>query len=630
MSAPEPQDDVQEFAALLRRLKERTDRSYGSLARRLNMNTSTLHRYCAGDAVPVDFAPVERFAALCGASAEERMDLHRLWLSAVAARQRPRAGEAAGAPGQEDAAPAGASADAAAGTVAATATEAAVGGGSGPGTTDGTTATAAAAPAADGGASATAGEVNPATAAAGGGAVAGSAAGGGAVVGRAASGGAVAGSAAGGGAVAGSAAGGGAVAGSAAGGGAVAGSAAGGGAVAGSAAGGGAADEGNAATVSDAASVGVGGGVGGDVSTAAGSAPSVHAADEGNAATASDAAGGDVGASDEGEGDALIAGRGAAPPRPWYRRRRVVMTAAAAVALLATLGSLSALPSGRSASDEVAQSPDPSSPTTATASGSPGHSPSKSPSPSATSGSPSSRGTRNSPSASATDGGAATKGTGKAGQQGTATGTPLTWTVNSHIWNAGCGHDYVIDKPPAQVPPPPTAQDAANWAGTLGAIHGRQTMVQISVQGRNSTAVVLEDLRVRVVSRGTPAKGNSYAMDQGCGGALTPRYFSVDLDKDRPIAHSQSGNDGENVIPAVRMPYRVSSEDPEVLLVTAETEGCDCGWYLELDWSSQGRTGTARIDDNGRPFRTTAIKGLPRYWYGTNTAGERAWVDYDS
>lgn len=340
--------------------------------------------------------------------------------------------------------------------------------------------------------------------------------------------------------------------------------------------------------------------------------------------------GGGVSASAKGEGDALVAGRGAAPPRPWYRRRRVIMTAAAAVALLATLGSLSALPSGRSASGEVAQAPDPSSATTTTASGSPSHSPSKSPSPSATSGSPSPKGTRNSPSQSATDGGAATKGTGKSGQQGTATGTPLTWTVNSHVWNAGCGHDYVIDKPPAQVPPPPTAQDAANWASTLGAIHGRQTMVQISVQGRNSTAVVLEDLRVRVVSRGTPAKGNSYAMDQGCGGALTPRYFSVDLDKDRPIAHSQAGNDGENVIPAVRMPYRVSSEDPEVLLVTAETEGCDCSWYLELDWSSQGRTGTARIDDNGRPFRTSAIKGLPRYWYGTNTAGARAWVDYDS
>ncbi|WP_405528786.1 helix-turn-helix domain-containing protein [Streptomyces canus] len=566
MSAPEPQDDVQEFAALLRRLKERTDRSYGSLARRLNMNTSTLHRYCAGDAVPVDFAPAERFAALCGASAEERMDLHRLWLSAVAARQRPRAGEAAEA--------ASASADAAAGTVAVTATEAAVGEGSGAGTTDGATAAADRAPADDGGASATVGEAKAATTAADSHAVA-----------DGAPGGEVAGEVS-----------------AATDSHAVVGSAAIGDADSNAVADGAPGREVSAATDSDA----VGGGA------------------------ARVAVGGGVSASAKGEGDALVAGRGAAPPRPWYHRRRVVMTAAAAVALLATLGSLSALPSGRSASGEVAQAPDPSSATTATASGSPGHSPSKSPSPSATSGSPSPKGTRNNPSASATDGGAATKGTGKSGQQGTATGTPLTWTVNSHVWNAGCGHDYVIDKPPAQVPPPPTAQDAANWASTLGAIHGRQTMVQISVQGRNSTAVVLEDLRVRVVSRGTPAKGNSYAMDQGCGGALTPRHFSVDLDKDRPIAHSQAGNDGENVIPAVRMPYRVSSEDPEVLLVTAETEGCDCSWNLELDWSSQGRTGTARVDDNGRPFRTSAIKGLPRYWYGTNTAGERAWVDYDS
>ncbi|WP_329232044.1 helix-turn-helix transcriptional regulator [Streptomyces canus] len=589
MSAPEPQDDVQEFAALLRRLKERTDRSYGSLARRLNMNTSTLHRYCAGDAVPVDFAPAERFAALCGASAEERMDLHRLWLSAVAARQRPRAGEAAGTPGQDEAEAASASADAAAGAFAVTATEAAVGEGSGAGATDDATAAADRAPADDGGASATVGEVKAATAAADSHAVAG-----GAPVGQV-------------------------------------NAVADGAAVAGSGAIGDAAGEVSAATDSDA----VGGdapvgGVVGEGGAAAGSTASGDSAGEVSATTDSRAMGGGVSASAKGEGDALVAGRGAAPPRPWYRRRRVVMTAAAAVALLATLGSLSALPSGRSASGEVAQAPDPSSATTTTASGSPDHSASKSLSPSATSGSPSPKGTRNSPSASATEGGAATKGTGKSGQQGTATGTPLTWTVNSHVWNAGCGHDYVIDKPPAQVPPPPTAQDAANWASTLGAIHGRQTMVQISVQGRNSTAVVLEDLRVRVVSRGTPAKGNSYAMDQGCGGALTPRYFSVDLDKDRPIAHSQAGNDGENVIPAVRMPYRVSSEDPEVLLVTAETEGCDCSWYLELDWSSQGRTGTARIDDNGRPFRTSAIKGLPRYWYGTNTAGARAWVDYDS
>lgn len=94
-------DDVEEFAALLRRLKARTDRSYGALARRVNMNTSTLHRYCAGDAVPLDFAPVERFAALCGATPAERLELHRLWILAVAARQRPRTSGATESPESE-------------------------------------------------------------------------------------------------------------------------------------------------------------------------------------------------------------------------------------------------------------------------------------------------------------------------------------------------------------------------------------------------------------------------------------------------------------------------------------------------------------------------------------------------
>src|SRR5690606_12514590 len=84
------QDEVARFAALLREFKERTDRSYGSLARRLGMNTSTLHRYCAGDAVPVDFAPVERCAARCGGTREERLELHPRWLLAAEARRRPR------------------------------------------------------------------------------------------------------------------------------------------------------------------------------------------------------------------------------------------------------------------------------------------------------------------------------------------------------------------------------------------------------------------------------------------------------------------------------------------------------------------------------------------------------------
>ncbi|MEV7388418.1 helix-turn-helix transcriptional regulator [Streptomyces sp. NPDC091215] len=403
-------DDVEEFAALLRQLKDRTDRSYGSLARRLHMNTSTLHRYCAGEAVPQDFAPVERLAAFCGAAPEERLELHERWLRAVAARRRPRTAVPAPEPEPE---------------------------------------------------------------------------------------------------------------------------------------------------------------------------PEPKSEPEPEPA-----------------------------PHPWYRRRRTLVAAAAATVLLAALGTLAALPDDRSTTDVASRSPG-SSRTTA-AGGAQRHDTSpvgSTPSP-----------TSPTPTSTPSSAGA---------QPSSPAAVPLTWTADSQLWELGCDHDYVIDKQPAQVPPPPAPQDAGPWAATQSAVHGGNTIVEVSVQGRSSTAVVLEDLRVRVVGRTAPAPGIAYSTADGCGGGLTPRYFDVNLDKDRPIARPVAGEgpDGKTVS-TMHLPYRVSATDPEVLRVKANTTGCDCRWYLELDWSSQGRSGTVRIDDHGRPFRTSSIKGLKHYWYGS-AAGIRQWVPVD-
>lgn len=367
--------DVEEFAALLRRLKARTDRSYGRLARRLNMNASTLHRYCVGEAVPLDFAPVERFAALCGATPEERLELHRYWILAVAAKQRRREAGAQGVAGSS----------------------------------------AVEAPAEE----------------------------------------------------------------------------------------------------------------------------PVPAADE--------------------------------PPvpavrSPWYRRR-LTLTAAAVCTVLAVWGTLSAVSTHDRDKAKT---------------------------------------------------GATTQATPS------ALPAPLTWTADSQVWEIGCDHDYVIDKAPKEVPPPPVQQDAGAWAATQHAVHGGQTNVEISVQGRSSTAVVLEALRVRVVGRTAPALGTAYSMAQGCGGDITPRYFGVNLDAHRPLVKPEPGSDTGRTVPVAHLPYRVSATDPEVLLVKARTGTCDCRWYLELDWSSQGRTGTLRVDDHGKPFRTSSIKGLPHYWYSSN-----GWAPYD-
>ncbi|MFD4688337.1 helix-turn-helix domain-containing protein, partial [Streptomyces sp. NPDC058461] len=109
-----------EFAQLLSALKERSGLSYGRLAQRMHMSTSTLHRYCNGDAVPADYAPVERLARLCKATPEELVELHRRWVLADAGRGKKQPGTAlAGAEEarEEEGEPAGAKEGAVAGAV---------------------------------------------------------------------------------------------------------------------------------------------------------------------------------------------------------------------------------------------------------------------------------------------------------------------------------------------------------------------------------------------------------------------------------------------------------------------------------------------------------------------------------
>ncbi|QKW06599.1 helix-turn-helix domain-containing protein [Streptomyces sp. NA04227] len=93
--------DAEAFAELLRQLKERSGLSYGALAKRLHMSTSTLHRYCNGSAVPADYAPVERLARVCRASPDELVALHRRWILADAARGRKGSEAGGGGPSPE-------------------------------------------------------------------------------------------------------------------------------------------------------------------------------------------------------------------------------------------------------------------------------------------------------------------------------------------------------------------------------------------------------------------------------------------------------------------------------------------------------------------------------------------------
>lgn len=149
--------------------------------------------------------------------------------------------------------------------------------------------------------------------------------------------------------------------------------------------------------------------------------------------------------------------------------------------------------------------------------------------------------------------------------------------------------------------------------------------MQLTVQGTEGKPAVLHALYVHVVS-GRKAPGwNGYTMGSGCGGALVPASFAVDLDDASPRARPVPGKEGERPTASTDFPYKVSATDPQVLNIDAATLGQDVSWYLELAWSSGDRQGTTRIDDHGRPFRTVALNAGRSYWYNANN---NAWLPY--
>ncbi|MGW4949316.1 helix-turn-helix domain-containing protein [Streptomyces parvulus] len=278
-----------------------------------------------------------------------------------------------------------------------------------------------------------------------------------------------------------------------------------------------------------------------------------------------------------------------------------VVAVSAAVALVANLVPGTDDDGGRDGrAGAVAHS---SAPVTGTASrpGSPSASASPSPSASPT----------GSPSASPSRPGA---GTASPSRRAPAEGPVLTVSTTPYYWDVPCDHAFLVDRSPKNVPKPPPQQDAVGWATPLNAVSANRQMTVLTVQGTGPETVVLEDLHVRVVSSGPALDWNQYVMGNGCGGQVDVKAFDVSLDLGTPLATPIGGQRD--------FPYSVSESDPEVFHVNAHTSGQDVSWYLELEWSSGGRHGTLRVDDHGKPFRTSASKDTSYYAY---PLGSDAW-----
>ncbi|MFF9811436.1 helix-turn-helix domain-containing protein [Streptomyces coeruleorubidus] len=196
---------------------------------------------------------------------------------------------------------------------------------------------------------------------------------------------------------------------------------------------------------------------------------------------------------------------------------------------------------------------------------------------------------------------------------------PLTVDTDPHVWESPCSQRYLVNRPPGRVGPPPLEQDAPAWVGAMGAVPSGQQYLKITVQGTGKETVVVDGLTVRMAGKRAPLAWNDYAMGYpgvGCGGNVPTRSFTVALDAARPGVVPEAGHDD--------FPFSVSESDPEVYYIRADASAYDVSWYLELSWSSGGRSGTLTVDDRGRPFRTSGNNGRPAYEF---PLGGDKWVE---
>ncbi|MFE1292661.1 helix-turn-helix domain-containing protein [Streptomyces sp. NPDC058751] len=479
-----------DFAGLLGELKQRSGLSYGVLAKRLHVSTSTLHRYVNGDAVPTDYAPVERLARACRATPEELVELHRRWVLADALRGQANGAEASRTEASR--------------VEANGAGEAGTSGGSS-----------------------------------------------------------------------------------------------------------GAADEpdGRAADVpGPAPETGSGKKRGTGPGSGSGSG-------NGQEHRPGDGAGSETGTGREPGRDTV-----ASAPVRWSRRAVVLAGAGAVVAAAVVSTALTARfgPGGgeddtKGKSVALGAPSAPSASRTGAAPGTPHGSASASPSHTA----------RPRPTGSTTAGAvdehrAADGGTvdgGTAGRSGEGAEAPIV-VADAYKWDTPCSQHYLLNRDAPQVPPPPPNEsDARGWVTALGGVASGEQMIALTVQGTGRATVVLEALHVRVVQKGAPLAWNDYVMGVGCGGDVETESFTVDLDAGRPATALKGGQRD--------FPYKVSESDPEVFYVFADAQAHDVSWYLEIDWSSGTRSGTVRVDDHGKPFRTSGNAGRPAY---EHPLGGSEWV----
>jgi hypothetical protein len=189
------------------------------------------------------------------------------------------------------------------------------------------------------------------------------------------------------------------------------------------------------------------------------------------------------------------------------------------------------------------------------------------------------------------------------------------------------GGDYVIPRPIQEVPAPPWSSRLCygrhEWAHALGGVD-TDNRVRVTLQGRSAAQVLISNFRVKAVRRVAPIGGSTITCPRGGPTAGVPiRELSVDLDQAPP---TWSYRDQTRAPSSGTFAFTVSGGQTEVFDISASSESHLVEWIAEFTLVVDGKQETVTVDDNGKPFVTTATKNA-KSW--TWSPARSKWIKFD-
>lgn len=150
----------------------------------------------------------------------------------------------------------------------------------------------------------------------------------------------------------------------------------------------------------------------------------------------------------------------------------------------------------------------------------------------------------------------------------------------------------------------------------FGAVPTSGEWVSITASGSSPTAIVIDNIKINVVSR-RHARGlvANFMPANGCP-VTGFEIASVNLDDSpptiTPIPRFKLNKRGIVMrTEPLLFPYTVTQSEATAFIFSIQTYKCDCAWTAEVDWTEGSRVGSTLIKDHGHPFETSAVDNLP-------------------